>query len=194
MALPLERIYLGMLGVGTVGKSALTLQFMYDEFVDEYEPTKSDSYLKKVSLRGHDVEVSVLDTAGQESYAGITETAYRTCDGFIIVFSITDIASFYAVNDFMEKIALLRDIGHVPIILVGNKVDLANQRNVSQREAFDYAARKNIEYIETSAKTNHNVQQVFYKMAKAVVDMKHANTQPQIQQNKSRDDGCCCVL
>uniref|UniRef100_A0A094ZPK5 Ras-related protein Ral-A n=1 Tax=Schistosoma haematobium TaxID=6185 RepID=A0A094ZPK5_SCHHA len=130
----------------------------------------------------------------QESYAGITETAYRTCDGFIIVFSITDLASFCAVNDFMEKIALLRELGHVPIILVGNKVDLANQRNVSQREAFEYAARKNIEYIETSAKTNHNVQQVFYKMAKAVVDMKHANTQPQIQQNKSRDDGCCCVL
>ncbi|VDP35105.1 unnamed protein product [Schistosoma curassoni] len=65
MTLPLERIYIGMLGVGTVGKSALTLQFMYDEFVDEYEPTKSDSYLKKVSLRGYDVEVSVLDTAGK---------------------------------------------------------------------------------------------------------------------------------
>ncbi|KAJ8878971.1 hypothetical protein PR048_019575 [Dryococelus australis] len=60
-----------MVGSGGVGKSALTLQFMYDEFVEDYEPTKADSYRKKVVLDGEEVQIDILDTAGQEDYAAI---------------------------------------------------------------------------------------------------------------------------
>lgn len=60
-----------MVGSGGVGKSALTLQFMYDEFVEDYEPTKADSYRKKVVLDAEVVQIDILDTAGQEDYAAI---------------------------------------------------------------------------------------------------------------------------
>ncbi|KAK6028587.1 Ras family protein, partial [Ostertagia ostertagi] len=60
-----------MVGTGGVGKSALTLQFMYDEFVEEYEPTKADSYRKKVVLDGEECSIDILDTAGQEDYSAI---------------------------------------------------------------------------------------------------------------------------
>ncbi|EFP10460.1 CRE-RAL-1 protein [Caenorhabditis remanei] len=62
-----------MVGTGGVGKSALTLQFMYDEFVEEYEPTKADSYRKKVVLDGEECSIDILDTAGQEDYSAIRQ-------------------------------------------------------------------------------------------------------------------------
>ena len=61
-----------MVGSGGVGKSALTLQYMYGDFVEEYDPTKADSYRKKVNIDGHDCQIDILDTAGQEEYAAVS--------------------------------------------------------------------------------------------------------------------------
>jgi Ras-related protein Ral-A len=83
-----------MVGSGGVGKSALTLQFMYDEFVEDYEPTKADSYRKKVVLDGEEVQIDILDTAGQEDYAAIRDNYFRSGEGFLCVFSITEEESF----------------------------------------------------------------------------------------------------
>ena len=83
-----------MVGSGGVGKSALTLQFMYDEFVEDYEPTKADSYRKKVVLDGEEVQIDILDTAGQEDYAAIRDNYFRSGEGFLCVYSITEDDSF----------------------------------------------------------------------------------------------------
>ena len=87
-----------MVGSGGVGKSALTLQFMYDEFVEDYEPTKADSYRKKVVLDGEEVQIDILDTAGQEDYAAIRDNYFRSGEGFLCVFSITEDDSFQVCN------------------------------------------------------------------------------------------------
>ncbi|KAK6035594.1 Ras family protein [Cooperia oncophora] len=78
-----------MVGTGGVGKSALTLQFMYDEFVEEYEPTKADSYRKKVVLDGEECSIDILDTAGQEDYSAIRYFCFsrRQVDAFIAAVS-----------------------------------------------------------------------------------------------------------
>ncbi|XP_056287087.1 ras-related protein ralB-B-like isoform X2 [Pseudoliparis swirei] len=89
-----------MVGSGGVGKSALTLQFMYDEFVEDYEPTKADSYRKKVVLDGEDVQIDILDTAGQEDYAAIRDNYFRSGEGFLLLFSITEHESFTATAEF----------------------------------------------------------------------------------------------
>lgn len=89
-----------MVGSGGVGKSALTLQFMYDEFVEDYEPTKADSYRKKVVLDGEEVQIDILDRAGQEDYAAIRDNYFRSGEGFLCVFSITEMESFAATADF----------------------------------------------------------------------------------------------
>lgn len=89
-----------MVGSGGVGKSALTLQFMYDEFVEDYEPTKADSYRKKILLDGEDVKIDILDTAGQEDYAAIRDNYFRSGEGFLCIFSITEDESFQATQEF----------------------------------------------------------------------------------------------
>lgn len=89
-----------MVGSGGVGKSALTLQFMYDEFVEDYEPTKADSYRKKILLDGEDVQIDILDTAGQEDYAAIRDNYFRSGEGFLCIFSITEDESFQATQEF----------------------------------------------------------------------------------------------
>uniref|UniRef100_A0A663MCF7 RAS like proto-oncogene A n=1 Tax=Athene cunicularia TaxID=194338 RepID=A0A663MCF7_ATHCN len=93
-----------MVGSGGVGKSALTLQFMYDEFVEDYEPTKADSYRKKVVLDGEEVQIDILDTAGQEDYAAIRDNYFRSGEGFLCVFSITELESFAATADFRKNL------------------------------------------------------------------------------------------
>ncbi|EYB84024.1 hypothetical protein Y032_0324g2533 [Ancylostoma ceylanicum] len=120
-----------MVGTGGVGKSALTLQFMYDEFVEEYEPTKADSYRKKVVLDGEECSIDILDTAGQEDYSAIRDNYYRSGEGFICVFSILDMDSFDATTEFREQILRVKNSDNsIPIVLVGNKADLREERVV----------------------------------------------------------------
>nr|CAH8854653.1 unnamed protein product [Trichobilharzia regenti] len=160
MSNSIGQLHICMLGSGNVGKSALTLQFMYDEFVEDYEPTKSDSYVKRINLYGTNVDVSILDTAGQESFAGVIDTNYRSGDGFIIVFSLTDMESFKAVDSLLERFLIVRPSACPPRVLVGNKADLTDERQVSPELALRTARQWNIPYMETSAKENVNVQEI----------------------------------
>lgn len=70
------------------------------QFVEDYEPTKADSYRKKVVLDGEEVQIDILDTAGQEDYAAIRDNYFRSGEGFLCVFSITESESFAATADF----------------------------------------------------------------------------------------------
>jgi len=71
-----------IVGSGGVGKSALTLKFMYGDFVEEYDPTKADSYRKKVAVDGVESQIDILDTAGQEEYAAVSITLVLPILGF----------------------------------------------------------------------------------------------------------------
>jgi len=159
-----------MVGSGGVGKSALTLQFMYDEFVEEYEPTKADSYRKRVVLDGEDCSVDILDTAGQEDYSAIRDNYYRSGEGFVCVFSITDPDSFEATQEFREQILRVKNSdSSVPLVLVGNKADLAgSDRRISLEQAQQRAESWGAPYVETSAKTRMNVDKVFYDLMRDV--------------------------
>lgn len=153
-----------MVGTGGVGKSALTLQFMYDEFVEDYEPTKADSYRKKVMLGGQEIQVDILDTAGQEDYAAIRDNYFRSGEGFLCIFSITEEESLNAAHEFREQILRVKNDDRIPFVLVGNKADLEEGRVVSVEQAKELAASWRVPYIETSAKTRHNVDVVFNQL------------------------------
>jgi len=186
-----------MVGAGGVGKSALTLQFMYDEFVEDYEPTKADSYRKKVMLDDEEVQIDILDTAGQEDYAAIRDNYFRSGEGFLCVFSISEHESFSAVNEFREQILRVKNDDNVPFILVGNKADLdVNQRRVTTDEALHVARMWNVPYIETSAKTRQNVKEVFFDLMRDIHKLKAAVNEAE-GPNKSntqreRSSGCLC--
>ena len=79
--------------------NSLFFVFLF-QFVEDYEPTKADSYRKKVMLDGEEVQIDILDTAGQEDYAAIRDNYFRSGEGFLCVFSITDDDSFQATQEF----------------------------------------------------------------------------------------------
>ncbi|KAI4904295.1 hypothetical protein NFI96_010889, partial [Prochilodus magdalenae] len=211
-----------MVGSGGVGKSALTLQFMYDEFVEDYEPTKADSYRKKVVLDGEEVQIDILDTAGQEDYAAIRDNYFRSGEGFLCVFSITELESFAATADFREQILRVKEDENVPFLLVGNKSDLEDKRQVSADEAKARAEQWGVCYVETSAKTRANVdkdvtvqpdwmempsvhlhpslsQQVFFDLmreirARKMEDSKEKNGKKKRKSLAKRIRERCCIL
>uniref|UniRef100_A0A8C4QDP7 small monomeric GTPase n=1 Tax=Eptatretus burgeri TaxID=7764 RepID=A0A8C4QDP7_EPTBU len=138
-----------MVGSGGVGKSALTLQFMYDEFVEDYEPTKADSYRKSVVLDGEKVQIDILDTAGQEDYAAIRDNYFRSGEGFLCVFSLTEHESFNATTEFREQILRVKEDESVPFLLVGNKSDLEDRRQIQAETARERAECWGVSYVET---------------------------------------------
>ncbi|KAJ1527513.1 hypothetical protein ONE63_007485 [Megalurothrips usitatus] len=175
-----------MVGSGGVGKSALTLQFMYDEFVEDYEPTKADSYRKKVVLDGEEVQIDILDTAGQEDYAAIRDNYFRSGEGFLCVFSITEDDSFQATQEFREQILRVKNDENIPFLLVGNKSDLGEKRKVPLSEATGRAAQWGVPYVETSAKTRANVDKVFYDLMREIRSRKMEDNKPGNSRGKDK--------
>jgi len=141
---------------------------MYDEFVEDYEPTKADSYRKKVVLDGEEVQIDILDTAGQEDYAAIRDNYFRSGEGFLCVFSITEDDSFQSTQEFREQILRVKGDNNIPFILVGNKADLTNSRKVQKMTAENRAEQWKVPYVETSAKTRENVDKVFYDLMREI--------------------------
>jgi len=165
MAVPFKVI---MVGSGGVGKSALTLQFMYEEFVEDYEPTKADSYRKKVILDGQEYHIDILDTAGQEDYAAIRDNYFRSGEGFLCVFSIAEQESLTCAHELREQILRVKNDDNIPFVLVGNKADLEDRRVVSKEAATEQATSWKVPYIETSAKTRQNVDLIFYELLREI--------------------------
>ncbi|PIK35671.1 putative ras-related protein, partial [Apostichopus japonicus] len=169
--------------VGMEGRQVCPdLQFMYDEFIEDYEPTKADSYRKKVTLDGDEVQIDILDTAGQEDYAAIRDNYFRSGEGFLCVFSITEQESFATTTEFREQILRVKhnkSEDQIPFLLVGNKADLTDARQVSLEEAQERATAWKVSYVETSAKTRENVDKAFFDLMRKIRDQKLTENQKQ---------------
>jgi len=130
--------------------------------------------------------VDILDTAGQEDYAAIRDNYFRSGEGFLCTFSITEMESFTATKDFREQILRVKgDDANIPFLLVGNKADLEEKRVVSKTEAQNLAESWNVPYIETSAKTRMNVDMIFYHLMKTIYKRKVTSLKNHSEDNKS---------
>lgn len=185
-----------MVGSGGVGKSALTLQFMYDEFVEDYEPTKADSYRKKVVVKGEECQVDILDTAGQEDYAAIRDNYFRSGEGFLCVYSICESESFANTQDFREQILRVKGETeeNIPFILVANKIDLADKRQVSKEEGQGRADEWKVPYIETSAKTKENVDNAFVQLMEIIQSHKKDDSKSGPKPTEKKKKKKCVIL
>ncbi|XP_053326935.1 ras-related protein M-Ras [Spea bombifrons] len=178
-----------VVGDGGVGKSALTIQFFQKIFVPDYDPTIEDSYLKHTEIDGQWAILDVLDTAGQEEFSAMREQYMRTGDGFLIVYSVTDKASFEHVDRFHQLILRVKDRESFPMILVSNKVDLIHLRKVSSEQGRDMAAKHNIPYIETSAKDPpQNVDKAFHDLVRVIRQQIPEKSQKRKRNTKWRAD------
>lgn len=164
------------------------------QFVENYEPTKADSYRKKVVLGGEECNIDILDTAGQEDYAAIRDNYFRSGEGFLLVFSITESESFQALDDLREHILRVKNDDKFALIVAGNKADLEDQRKVSTAEAQAQAGRWGVPYVETSAKTKANVDKAFYDLMRMVKETKGEPTGGQGKKNKKKKKSKCAIL
>ncbi|KAJ3447396.1 ras-like protein rasd [Anaeramoeba flamelloides] len=178
-----------VVGGGGVGKSALTIQLVQSHFVDEYDPTIEDSYRRQVVIDEETCLLDILDTAGQEEYSAMRDSYMRAGEGFLIIYAINSRNSFDEVSSFREQITRVKDSDDVPMIIVGNKNDLENERQVSQGEGTDLAKSFNCPFIETSAKTRTNVEEAFFGLVREIRKIKFGTKEENTENTKKKKKG-----
>jgi GTPase KRas protein len=163
-----------VLGGGGVGKSALTIRLVTDNFLDEYDPTIEDSYRKQVMIDDETALLDILDTAGQEEFSSMQDQWMRDGKGFLLVYNIISRPTFDEVSLLHEKILRTKDCDRVPMVLVGNKCDLKDERQVEYNEGAELAKKWNCQFFETSAKIKLNNEACFFELVR---EIRRANKQ-----------------
>jgi len=163
-----------LVGLGGVGKSCLTIQFISQRFVEDYDPTLEDSYRKQVSVDGEECLLDIFDTAGQEDFSAVRDQYMRSGDGFLCVYSVTYGVSFQEVTPLYDHILRVKDCEKVPFVLVGNKCDLVDMREVSYEQGQQLAATLGCKILESSAKTRTNVVEAFHELVREIKRMRMA--------------------
>merc|ERR1712010_282001 len=158
-----------VLGSGGVGKSALTVQFVQGIFVEKYDPTIEDSYRKQVEVDGQQCMLEILDTAGTEQFTAMRDLYMKNGQGFVLVYSITAQSTFNDLQDLREQILRVKDTDDVPMVLVGNKCDLEDERVVGKDQGLNLARQfNNCSFMETSAKAKIGVNDIFYDLVRQI--------------------------
>jgi len=161
---------IAVVGGGGVGKSCLTIQFVQNQFMETWDPTIEDSYQKQLKVMDTMVMLDILDTAGQEEYKALRDEYMRTADGFLLVFDLSNRKSFQELSDFHRQITRSKDNDFPPLMMAGNKSDLAdNLKVVNSQEALELCKGWKCEYLETSAKERRNIDECFHKIVEKIV-------------------------
>lgn len=140
---------------------------MNDKFPEFHDTTIEDQYKITTNVNGIECNVQILDTAGQEDYITMMDSWISFADGYILVFSVDDEYSFEVIKDRIEKIMVLKFNefkAKPPIVIVGNKCDLDEDRKVNYDEAYGFSKDLGVEYIECSALNKINVKEAFVKL------------------------------
>merc|ERR1712220_9033 len=190
-----------LIGDSGVGKSCLLLRFADDTYTESHISTIGvDFKIRTIQLDGKTIKLQIWDTAGQERFRTITSSYYRGAHGIIVVYDTTDAQSFEAVKTWLHEIDRYAS-ENVNKLLVGNKSDLTNKRQVEKDSAQEFATSVNIPFLETSAKSAANVEEAFMTMA-GEIKKRMASAPSATEGNKSKitvsgktesvkSGGCC---
>lgn len=185
-----------VVGDSGVGKSCLLLRLVDDVYSDNYISTIGvDFKIHTVNMDGRICKMQIWDTAGQERFRTITDSYYRGAHGVVMVYDVSDPATFANIKSWSDQIDQRSQTGVVKL-LIGNKCDLSEIR-VDRNMVQEYAAAMNIPFVETSAKNSTNVQEAFFAMARRIIgaqavmnaDKERLLLKPKDEQ--SERTGCC---
>ena len=186
-----------VIGEASVGKSCIMIRAVKDQYDEEYEVTigaDSSSLLTKVD--GKIVELQIWDTAGTEKFRSMIRVFFTNCNGAFIVYDITRKASFEAL-DFWLKMLKDNTDPTIRIVLIGNKKDKEESRQVTFEMGKDYAEKNQFfGFAETSAKTGEGIIETLKKMSKSLYnDNKNEDSSPKrrLKLNKKikKEKNCC---
>jgi len=196
-----------LLGESAVGKSSLVLRFVKGQFLEFQESTIGAAFLTQtVCLNDLTVKFEIWDTAGQERYHSLAPMYYRGAQAAIVVYDITSRDSFERAKAWVKELQRQGN-PNIVIALTGNKLDLAQNRQVQTQEAQSYSEENGILFMETSAKTAANVNELFVAIAKKLPKLnqqnvrsssrivqpgKEGNSNGKADDKKKQSSGGCC--
>ncbi|KAJ9141541.1 hypothetical protein P3X46_032066 [Hevea brasiliensis] len=174
-----------LIGDSGVGKSNLLSRFSRDEFRLDSKPTIGVEFAyKNIRVGDKLIKAQIWDTAGQERFRAITSSYYRGALGALLVYDVTRRATFDNVAKWLHEI---REFGSsdMVVVLVGNKSDLSNSREVGEEEAKNLAEKEGLCFMETSALENRNVEESFLEM---ITKIHEITTQKSLQAKRNENN------
>lgn len=154
-------------GSGGVGKSSLVLRFIKGTFPTNYIPTIEDTYRQVITCNKNICTLQVTDTTGSHQFPAMQRLSINKGHAFILVYSVCSRQSLEEIRPIWHLIREIKgeNLSSIPVMLVGNKIDeSAELREVSSAEGQAQAAEWGVHFMETSAKTNHNVTELFEEL------------------------------
>ena len=193
-----------LIGDSTVGKTSLIQRYANGIFKEEYLATVGiDYYTKQEMINNINVLVKLWDTAGQERFKALTPNYLRNAEGVILAYDVTNSESFDNLKFWINSIK--SNLGEknifIPIIIIGNKIDMKDMRDISKDDANKFAQENNYKYFETSAKTGEGVDEAIRNLVNQILAnsekneaIKEERKSVKIQGNKDdnqKKKGCC---
>ncbi|KAK2858920.1 hypothetical protein Q5P01_003540 [Channa striata] len=167
-----------LIGDSNVGKTSVVQNFKSGIFSERQQNTIGvDFTVRTVNIEGKKVKIQVWDTAGQERFRTITQSYYRSAHGAMITYDITRHSTFDSVTHWIKEVELY-GAANVVLVLIGNKCDLEQERQVQFQQACDLAKDRGVlAALETSAKESQNVEEAFMMMARELLFRNGLNIQ-----------------
>lgn len=175
-----------IIGNSMVGKSNILSTFADNRFMQNHDMTIGVEFATKLmAVNGLKYKLQIWDTAGQETFRAITRSYYRGTVGCLIVYDITRRDSFESVQSWLDDLRKVCD-PNIVIVLVGNKIDIETKRQITTDEGRELAEKNNLLFFETSAKTHHNIEEVFVSAVENI-SKKNVELGLKIQTSRSVD-------
>eukprot|EP01084_Bolivina_argentea_P318823 553008_1 len=201
-------IKIAIFGGGGVGKSALYIRFTTGNFLEEYDPTIEDAYRPSTQVDGRMYLLDILDTAGQEEFSNMQDQWMREAEVFLLVYDITRRYTFDEIPMWIDKIQRIKDDSEWYAVIAGNKIDLANQRQVTKEEGERFVNERNktlesenefpcLKFYETSAKEKINNELVFFECVRWVTHgqwLREEWNENQLEKQVNYKQNCCCEI
>ena len=157
-----------IIGDSGVGKSNILLRYMNGTFSEEFKATIGVEFgAQNIEVNNRIYRIQVWDTAGQENFRSIARAYYKNSVCACIVYDITNRNSFNSVQDWIND-CTKQTSKSILLILIGNKNDLNDKREVQYEEGEEFARRRNMIFLETSAKNGSNINDIFEKSVKQI--------------------------
>jgi len=155
-----------LLGDSSVGKTSILLKYISNKFDESSISTVGVDYMDKIiDYNKFKIKLQIWDTSGEEKFRTITKNFYRNADGLLVVFDLTKKESYDHIRSWINEAKENND--KLKTILIGNKLDLKDERIVTIDVAKQFAEKNNLKYIETSAKDGTNINESF----QAIIDL-----------------------
>eukprot|EP01027_Heterolobosea_sp_BB2_P008070 GEZU01011984.1.p1 GENE.GEZU01011984.1~~GEZU01011984.1.p1 ORF type:complete len:201 (-),score=27.74 GEZU01011984.1:99-701(-) len=187
-----------LVGDSGVGKSSLLLRFTDGVFDEDKEATIGvDFKVKFLNVKGKRIKLTIWDTAGQERFRTLTSQYYRGAQGVILVYDVTRKETFDNLKNWLSEVEMYSTHPDVVKLLVGNKIDVTDGREVTRKMGEEFARTNGMLFIEASAKTKAGVDQTFDEVAHKILDTESllVNTSPvrlEPSSNNEQGGGWCC--